>query len=99
MFDNFADVEERRSVLKKDIQQVLETSMPENQGPAVDGAKPAKFLDPDKFMREVFDDKMEIESWVSTSHNMQFVGKALAESRPKHKSVAELVERFCPAWF
>ena len=50
-------------------------------------------------MKEVFDDKMEIESWVSTSQNMHFVSKALAESRPKHKAVAELVERFCPAWF
>ena len=47
-------------------------------------------------MKEVFEDKVEMESWVSTSQNMQYINKALAESRPKSKPVVELVERFCP---
>ena len=30
-FDNFAEVDEKRTILRREIQQVLETSLPENQ--------------------------------------------------------------------
>ena len=83
-------------MLRKEMQQVLETSLPPIEQQTQNGDKQ---LDPEKFMKEVFDDRMELESWVSTSQNTHFVNKALAEGKPKYTAVAELVERFCPAWF
>ena len=59
MFDNIEDVEERRMMLRQEMQQVYESSLTSKQ-PTSDGS-------PEEFMKDVFEDKIEVESWVSTS--------------------------------
>ena len=73
------------------MQRVLKQAMP-NRGMKIG-------LDTERFMKEMFEDKLEVDSCFSTGQNMHYVTKAIEDNKPKHKSVADLHERFCPAWF
>ena len=56
-------------------------------------------LDTEKFMKELFEDKLEVDSCFSTGQNMHYVTKAIDDQRPKHISVADFYEKVCPPWF
>ena len=91
-FDSFSFLEENRVGLKNDMHKVLVQAMPDSlcrQGG----------LDTEKFMKELFEEKLEVDSCFSTGQNMHYVNKAIEESRPKNKAIADLQERTRPAWF
>ena len=56
-------------------------------------------MDPDKFMRELFDDKLETEAWITANQNMHYIKNSIDDSKPRHRVVGDLVERLCPSWF
>ena len=89
--ESFGDIEEKKASLRRDLLQVVKGAAPtQEQG---------KQVDAEKFVKELFEDKLETESWVTANQNMHFIKNQVDESKPRQKAIADLVERFCPSWF
>jgi len=60
---------------------------------------PDSRLKSSKFVDEVFQDRLELESWVTSRNNYQFLQGQEAANQPKNEKTAEIMRRMCPTWY
>ena len=63
--ESFGDIEEKKATLRRDLLQAVKGAAPEQEQ--------GKQVDAEKFVKELFEDKLETESWVTANQNMHFI--------------------------